>query len=367
MSSGHLVSSGLLTGFTSELLRRLGAPADIAEEVATHLVRANLSGHDSHGVARLPQYVGQIDGGALFPAARPMVLTDAGAVAVMDAQRGFGQFSSAVALSWAMERAREHGVAAVSIRRSMHIGRLGEYSERAAAAGLVAMITAGSVGEQVGGVGLPGARGRYFGTNPWSFGFPSEGDPVMFDGSMSTVAEGKVRLARATGKTLPEDCIVDSEGRASQVPEDFYAGGALLPLGGQVAGHKGYGLALASALLGGLSAVGDTEPTVLGAQVAGEGDPAGRVSGMFVLVLDPAVFAGEGYPALVKGAADGLKRAPARSAESAPMLPGEPELRARAGRSGEGIPLPDATWSDLTGLAERFGVEVPEEKDAVTG
>lgn len=365
MSSGHLVFPGPLTGFTTELLERLGAPADIAAEVAAHLVRANLSGHDSHGVARLPQYVSQIDGGALFAAARPAVLTDAGAVAVMDAQRGFGQFSSAVALGWAMDRAKQHGLAAVSVRRSMHIGRLGEYTERAAAAGLVAMVTAGSVGEQVGGVGMPGARGRYFGTNPWSFGFPSTGHPVMFDGSMSTVAEGKVRLARATGKTLPPGCIVDGEGRSSQLPDDFYGGGALLPLGGEVAGHKGYGLALASALLGGLSAVGDTEPTVLGAQVAGDGDPRGRVSGIFVLVLDPAAFAGEGYPALVKDASDGIKRAPARSAESGPILPGEPESRARTSRSAAGIPLPEATWADLLGLAGRFGVKAPQDEGAV--
>jgi LDH2 family malate/lactate/ureidoglycolate dehydrogenase len=359
MSNGFLTSAGPLTEFTTELIQRLGSPADIAAEVARHLVRANLSGHDSHGVARLPQYVGQIDQGALSPAARPTVLTDAGAVAVMDAQRGFGQYSSAVALDWAMKRVAEHGVAAVSIRRSMHVGRLGEYSERAADKGLIAMITAGSVGEQVGGVGMPGARGRYFGTNPWSFGFPSTGDPVMFDGSMSTVAEGKVRLARATGKTLPPDCIVDPSGEPSQNPDDFYAGGALLPLGGDVAGHKGYGLALTSALLGGLSAVGDTDPTVLGAQVAGDGDARGRVSGMFVLVLDPATFAGDGYRELVDAASAGIKRAPARSAEAGPLLPGEPELRARAARSEAGIPLPDATWNDLVGLSERFDVTLP--------
>ncbi|GAB2962910.1 Ldh family oxidoreductase [Amycolatopsis acidiphila] len=356
MADDHVLSFAELRRFTVELVGRFGAPGEIAEEVGSHLVRANLSGHDSHGVARLPQYLAQIDKGALVPGARPELLTETDVLAVMDAKRGFGQYTSIVALEWAMSHAQRHGLAAVSIRRSMHVGRLGEYSERAAEAGLVALVTAGSAGENVGGVGLPGARGRYFGTNPWSFGFPSTADPVVFDGSMSTVAEGKVRLARATGKTLPDGCIVDGAGRPSTDPEDFYAGGALLPLGGRTAGHKGYGLALVSALLGGLSAVGDTEPTVLGAQVAGDGDPRGRVSGMFVLVLDPAAFAPDGYPELVGEVAAGLKRAPG---EPGALLPGEPEVTTRHARSEAGISLPDATWRDLGELAARFDVAVP--------
>jgi hydroxycarboxylate dehydrogenase B len=359
MPASHVISYDRLLGFTTELLTRLGTPEDIADEVGSHLTRANLSGHDSHGVARLPQYVGQIERGDLRPGARPAVLAESATTAVFDAQRGFGQFSTASVLDWSMRHAAGHGVAAAAIRHSMHIGRLGEYAERAAEAGLIAFVTAGSAGAEVGGVGMPGARGRYFGTNPWSFGFPSQSEPVMFDGSMSTLAEGKIRLARATGKPLPPGAIVDGKGQPTRDPADFYAGGAILPLGGDVAGHKGYGLALASALLGGLAGVGDDDPTLLGAAITGDGDPRERVSGVFVLVIDPVAFAPRGYPDLVTRVSDGLKRAPAQSAESGPMLPGEPEQRTRQARSESGIELPEATWSDLVDLANRYQVEPP--------
>jgi hydroxycarboxylate dehydrogenase B len=353
----HVPETGL-RDFTTALLVKAGAPEDIADEVAAHLVRSNLSGHDSHGVARLPQYVAQIDRSELDPGARPVVLAGTGAVASYDARRGFGQFSTAVVLEATMRRAQETGVAAASVRRSMHIGRLGEYSERAAADGLVTIVTAGSAGAEVGGVGMPGARGRFFGTNPWSFGFPGQDRTVMFDGSMSTVAEGKVRLTRAAGKSLPPGCIVDREGQPSQDPAAFYDGGALLPLGGEVAGHKGYGLALASALLGGLSAAGDPDPTVLGAAVTGDGERRGRVSGVFMAVLDPAAFGGPGYCALVKDVAEGIKRAPS-AGTGVPTLPGEPEQRARQQRTAEGIPLPEATRHDLRALSGRFGLKTP--------
>ena len=357
-----VVSAQELRTFGAGVLEGAGADPDIAREVADHLVGADLAGHDSHGVVRLTQYVGQVEKGQLDPAARPEVLRDSPGGALVDAHRGFGQFSTAFAMDWALERAGTHGIAAVAIRHSMHVGRLGHYTEKAAAAGAIGIVTAGAVGAEVGGMGVPGAQGRFLSTNPWSFGFPAVDRTTVFDGATSAVAEGKVRLARAAGQQLPPGCVVDREGNPSTDPEEFYAGGALLPLGGQLAGHKGYGLALASALLGGLAAVGDPDPTVLGAQIAGAGSAKGRLAGVFVLVVDPELFGPrQEYSALVDEALTGIENAPPQPGGRGPMVPGQPEASARAQRGTRGVPVAEAAWGELVELGRRYGVPAPQQ------
>src|SRR5262249_40756427 len=154
-----------------------------------------------------------------------------------------------------------------------------------------------------------------------------------FDGSTSTIAEGKVRVARAKGARLPEDCIIDSEGNPSVNPEDFYAGGALVPLGGRVAGHKGFGLAITSALLSALSMISDPEPTFIGAStVANVSDQRGRIAGVFVIVIDPGAFGDAAqYAALTAETAAAAKRMPPAK-NSQILLPGEIEVRTREKR-----------------------------------
>jgi len=358
----HLIPPEPLQRFVARILLAMGADEEVAAEVARHLVRANLSGHDSHGVLRIPQYVAQADGGELVPSARPTILSETATTAVVDAHRGFGHYSTAFALDWAMGRAREHGLAAAAVRHSAHIGRLGEYTERAAGRGLIAIVTVGMAGPGVGGMVLHGARGRFFGANPWSIGIPARGRPPMvFDGSTSTVAEGKVRFARAKGVQLPSGCIVDREGNPSTNPEDFYAGGALLPLGGEAAGHKGYGLALASALVGGLAMIDDAEPTLAGASVTqATDDSRGRIAGVFLIVVDPAWFGdADHYQTMVGETLAAAKRMPPGAGVAEVLVPGEPEVRTRERRGREGIALPDATWQDLVDVAGRFGVPVP--------
>ncbi|HLZ07161.1 MAG TPA: Ldh family oxidoreductase, partial [Chloroflexota bacterium] len=292
MADYYTCKAGALQSFVEKIVRAMGADDDIALVVARHLVRSNLSGHDSHGVIRIPWYVAETDAGSLAPSARPIVHRDRGVTALIDAQDGFGHFSTAFALEWAVERAIQHGIAAAAIRHSTHIGRVGEYTERAAARGLISIVTVGAGGPGVGGMVLYGGREKFFGANPWSIGVPAgERAPMIFDGSTSAVAEGKVRVARAKGIDLPLGCIIDRDGKPTTDPNDFYDGGALLPLGGDVAGHKGYGLAMASALLSGLAMIDDPNPTLIGApMIESEGGPKGIMAGVFLTVIDPAAF-----------------------------------------------------------------------------
>ena len=349
-----------LREFVDAVARRMGADAEVAAELARHLVGSNLAGHDSHGVIRVPQYVDDLDKGLVVPAARPVIVRDTAVAGLVDAKYGFGQHSTMFALEWAMTRARQHGVAMVAVRHSTHIGRLGEYAERTAREGLIGIVTVGAVGDGIGGVVPFGGRTRFLGTNPWALSIPGRARHFMFDGATSTVAEGKVRVARAAGKSLPPDTIVDRDGRPSRDPEAFYAGGALLPVGGAVAGHKGYALGLASALLGALGMVGDPEPSLVGAAPSDATDARGRIAGVFLEVVDPAAFGDPAqYREIVDSALGAAKRQPPANGVAEVLVPGEPEERARARRSREGILLAASTWAEFGRVAARFGVPLP--------
>lgn len=349
-----------LSEFTVGVCKALGADDDVAIEVARHLVRANLSGHDSHGMQRLPQYAAQVKNGNLLPDARPVVLRESAVTAVIDARRGFGHFSTAFALSWAMERAREHGLAAAAVRHSTHIGRLGEYSERAGEQGFISMVTVGWAGKGIGAVVPFGGRQRFLGTNPWSIGVPAQGlPPMVYDAATSVVAEGKVRVARARGVSLPPGYLIDSAGNPSTNPADLYAGGALLPLGGEMSGHKGYGLAMASALIGGLAMIDDSDYTLASAASTPK-DRRGEMSGVFLAVINPAFFGDAGhYRAMVKETLTAAGEVEPAAGYERVLVPGEPEVMARARRAVEGIALPESTWQELGRLAEETGVPLP--------
>lgn len=365
MADFHIVRPDSLRLFVTHLFQAAGADPDIAGEVARHLVRSNLSGHDSHGVIRVPQYIQQSETGSLVMDARPEILRETAVTALFDAHRGFGHFSTAVALDWAMKRASQYGIAAAAIGHSSHIGRVGEYAERAAEAGLIAIITVGAGGPGVGGMMLFGGRQRFFGANPWAISVPAKDRPgMLFDGSSSMVAEGKVRFAHSKGEPLPPGCIVDKDGRPTTDTADFYAGGGLVPLGGEVAGHKGYGLAMASALIGGLAMIDDPDYTLIGASILQEAnDPRGRIAGVFLMVIDPAFFGNrEHYQAMVSETLAAAKRVPPAIGVKEVLVPGEPEVNTRRQREQEGITLPDATWQELAGLATRFGVAMPESR-----
>jgi uncharacterized oxidoreductase len=356
------IPAEVLELFIDRVVQAMGADSEVAAEVARHLVHANLAGHDSHGVVRLPQDVAQAARGELRPAARPILVHESAATALIDSQRGFGHYSTSFALSWAMERARQQGIAAVAIRHSGHIGRLGEYTENAGRQGLIAIVTAGAAGPGVGGMNLYGSRERFFGANPWSINIPVHGRaPVVFDGSTSAVAEGKVMVARSQHALLPPGCIVDREGRPSTNPDDFYDGGALVPLGGEVAGHKGYGLALASALLSGLAMIDDPEPTLMGAPVvAGQVDTRGRVAGVFISVIDPASFGDrDSYMKLTSETVAAAKRVPPEAGHDEILVPGDRAERARGQNARTGVELPASTWADLAAIASRFEVALP--------
>lgn len=339
MRSPRLISADRLRELAGHLLTAAGAPADLAETVSASLVEADLAGHGSHGVRRIPPYVERIESGALKPDARPEVVERRGATAVVSGRRGFGQVAARLATEVAAGLAREHGAGVVAIRECNHIGRLGEYAERLAGQGLIAQV----VGNADPTVAPYGGHRRMLGTNPMAWAAPrADGAAVVMDWATAAIAEGKLNLLRGAGERAPHGVLVDPEGRPSTDPEDFYRGGALLPFGG----HKGYGLSVLIELVGGLL-------TGTGTAASAEYD---GTFGTVISAIDITAFVPmESYVAQVESFCSAL-----HASGPGVVVPGEPEAKARAERLKDGVPVAAPVWAELTALAARLGVPWPD-------
>jgi uncharacterized oxidoreductase len=342
----------VLLDFARRLFLAAGVPEADARTVAGSLVDANLCGHDSHGVMRVPQYVGFVREGKLVPGAALTVLRETPAVVAADAGWGLGQVQAYRLLDRLLPKVKAVGIASGTLRRCGHIGRLGEYAEWAARNGqaLFATVNSHGSGRRVAPPG--GACGR-ISTNPICFGAPTPTDPLVLDFSTSAVAEGKVRVAFQKGERVPEGWLLDAAGRATTDPADLYTEppGSLLPFGGSQA-YKGFGLGLMmDALAGGLSGGDCSRPD----------RPMPGLGNSVVFVLwDVDAFGGrDTFLCSVGGLADFVRETPPVPGGPGITLPGDPERRMRAQRTADGIPIPDGTWGLLTKLAADVGVPVP--------
>jgi hydroxycarboxylate dehydrogenase B len=335
------------------LFRAAGATPANARRVTESLVSSSLSGHDSHGVIRFVQYTKAIEDGQIDPKGQPKIIKETATSALVDGAWTFGQVGAEVATRIAVEKARSQGIALTALVKAQHIGRLGEYSEMAYEAGVIGMVFAGgfagTAGTSTPGVAPYGGARGVFSTNPLSFGVPTgEMPPVMVDFATSAVAGGKISLARAKGEQLPPNSILDRDGNPTTDPEDYYAGGMMTTFGG----HKGYGLAVVIELLG-QAMTGSLD------YQDGSGDPVYATAGSVFIAISPTLFVSEeAYKKQADAILRRIKAVPPRPGFDEVLTPGEPEQRARAGRSSEGISLPDGTWNSIRQLAGKYGVDL---------
>jgi len=339
------LSEAELRRLTEAIVVALGTPADLAQIVCDALVGANLAGHDSHGVMRLPWYAHSVRNGRIIPTARPLVAAYRGATAEVDGASGWGPPTARLAAETAIELARQHGVGAVVAKHCNHIGRVGVYVEQIARAGLIGMAfcNAGPAVAPFGGYQ------RVLGTNPFAWAAPAGPgrEPLVLDFATSMVAEGKLRVARAKGEPLPPGLIVDAHGRPSEDPSDFYTGGALQTFGL----HKGSGMSVMIELLArGLAGV---DPLLPG---------TGGLNGTLLLALNIPVFtpAAE-FEAVATRLSEQVAEALPLAGFERVLLPGERETLTRQARQASGIPIPDSTWAEITTLARELGVEEDHE------
>ncbi|WP_198588345.1 Ldh family oxidoreductase [Geodermatophilus chilensis] len=348
------VPADVLETWTVGVLEAVGVRPAHARDTARVLAYADLSGIDSHGIARLPAYVRAIGSGVIAVDGEPTVHSDGGAVALVDGCDLLGHPVTTLALDEAVQRARRYGVGWVDVRSSSHHGASGCYVHDAARQGLVAL-AATNTGPVVAPTG--GAR-PYLGTNPLALGVPVAGEePLVFDMATSAVAAGKFEIALRTGRPVPLGWGLDAEGRPTTDPAAVFPGrGALLPLGSdrERSSHKGYGLALLVELLTGVLAQGPTGPGVGNLTFRSGGGRPG-VSHL-VVVLDPARL---GDPAAIgDGAARllaGLRALTPVDPELPVRTPGQRAAAERARRRRHGVPLDPETHRALQALAGQVG------------
>ena len=332
-----------------QLLSAAGIPESEIDPVTLHLADANMVGHDSHGVMRLVQYLQMVEDGFVRPGQSVEKVVDAPGFAVLDGQFNFGQVIAGAGLNLAIEKAREQGTATIFMRNCNHVGRLGAYTEAAALQGFNALMAVNAPGP--GGVAPFGGIDRRLGTNPISMAAPSSQGAIVLDMTTSATAEGKLRVAFQKGESIPEGLIIDGHGNPSTNPADYYNKpyGAILPLGGPMMGHKGFGLSVMLDIFCGLQSGSGLCRTDL---------PRGA-NGVWLHLLNIEQFTPRAeYDQWMETYIASLKGTRTQPGVSEVLLPGEMERRRRQEREKTGVAIPDETWRQLTELATKLGTTI---------
>jgi uncharacterized oxidoreductase len=349
------VKAGALADLVRDIFAKAGCSAAEAERIGKYLVSANLTGHDSHGVVRVPRYVHWKNVGTVIADREVKVVTETPVLAVVDGLHGFGQTVAPQAVAIGIEKCRKNGLSMVALRNAGHIGRVGDWAEMGAAAGFVSVHFVNASGSVL--VAPFGGTERRLSTAPFVVGVPRPGQtPIILDFATSIVAEGKVLVASQGGKKLPENALIDRDGQMGTDPHLLYGEytatghrdhskgkGAIRAFGE----HKGSGLALMCELLGG---------SLTGMSATGEGRRFGN--GMLSFYIDPKVVDPEAmFSDDVARYIAYFKSAKPATPGGEVLVPGEPEQRMRAQRSKEGVPLPDDTWASILATAREVGVD----------
>jgi uncharacterized oxidoreductase len=331
------------------VLRASGSSAREAKIVADHLVTANLKGHDSHGVGMIPQYMRHVADGVLRLNRHIKLLRKDGPFLLADGQGGHGQVVANEITTRAIATARRHGIAVAALNNAHHIGRVGAYGERCAAAGLVSLHFVNVAGHGPTVAPFGGRDGR-FGTNPICMTAPGNGRraPIILDFATSKVAVGKIRVARNKAVRVAAGLLLDPRGRPTRDPAVMFAEpkGAVLTFGE----HKGYGLALFAELLGAALTAGHTipphQPWNLGIR-----------NSMLSILIDPdRISSRRHFAREVDAVVRYVKASPPMQRGRPVLVAGEPERASLAERARRGIPIDATTWSELCAAAEGVGL-----------
>jgi uncharacterized oxidoreductase len=333
----------------------LGSSDEEAGIVARHLVLANLSGHDSHGIGMLPDYVRLAQEGLLVPNQTLRTLVDSASLLLFDAGRGAGQRMIREATAAGIERAATQGACVFGVRNASHIGRVGDYAEQCAAAGMTGIFFV-NVADHVAFQAPYGCSDARLGTNPFAAAIPgadgagADGPAALLDMATSTIAFGKARVARNKGVPVPPESVIDEHGRVTTDPTALVdeKKGALKAFGQ----HKGSGLAIFCELLGG---------ALTGGQTIQPGHPikGGILNSVLGIVIDTGRLGDRtAIGREVEAVKDWIKASKPAPGIDKVRIPGEPEREHRAARAA-GIPLDPKSLDDILAAAASAGVAAP--------
>ncbi|MFX0541369.1 Ldh family oxidoreductase [Roseovarius sp. S4756] len=314
-------------------LMRHGAEEWIAASVADAIREAEATGNRICGLYYLESYCQQLSSGRVMGTAVPEVTRPRPASVRVDARFGFAQAAFQKALPEAIAATRENGTASLAVCHAHTCTSLGYFTGQIARAGLIGL----GLTNATPIVAPPGGSTRVIGTNPIAFSVPDgqDGIAMQFDQSTTTVALGKITMAKAAGEAIPEGWAVDKEGRPTTDPEAALAG-SLVSLGGSAAGYKGWGFGLMAEVLG-AGMTGGLASLDVAPLKAPEGPP--HDLGQFYLLIDPGMS--EHFAARLARLAEGV------AANEGARMPGQGRNETNS------VDVPDALWAQLQGLAGR--------------
>ncbi|HWO40347.1 MAG TPA: Ldh family oxidoreductase [Candidatus Eisenbacteria bacterium] len=356
--SVRLFSPEELMNFAAGVFIHFGVPEADARQAADVLIRSDLRGIDSHGVARLHTYYEMLSLGRINPKPRLRIVREKASVATVDGDNGLGLVVGPTANAIAMDKAEKHGSGWVAVCNSNHFGIAGYYPLKALERGLIGWAMTNSTKLVAP---LWGAE-RMLGTNPIAIAFPGDKEPpIVIDMATSAVAYGKIEMALRHGERIPIGWIIDREGRDSTDPRDMIEGGAQLPLGSvrEMGGHKGYALAamvdILCAVLSGANWGPFAPPFALRQEVPER--VVGKGIGHFFGALQIDGFMEKAdFKRRIDEWSRVLRNTRPAPGTSGPLIPGDPEREAETSRSRNGIPLITPVVEDLLDISRRTGV-----------
>jgi L-2-hydroxycarboxylate dehydrogenase (NAD+) len=350
-----------LHAFTRRVLATFGVPDDDASIAADVLAYSDLRGIDSHGVARLITYVDMLELERINPHPRVSIVRETASTATVDGDNGLGLVVGPQANRIAMAKAAEAGSGWVSVRNTNHYGAAGYYICTCVDAGLIGWSMTNTTKLVAP---LWGAE-RMLGTNPIAIGFPAEPEPIIVDMATCAAAYGKIEIAMRAGKPIPDGWAIDDAGLETDDPNAMIEGGALLPLGSrrEQGGHKGYCLAIAVDLFCGVLSGANwgpfCPPFALRQEIPSRS--VGRGIGHFFGAMDVAGFIDpDEFRRQTADFIATLRATRPGPGTNGPLIPGDPEREAYAYRVKHGVPIVRRVVDDLTDVARRRGVPLPE-------
>jgi LDH2 family malate/lactate/ureidoglycolate dehydrogenase len=315
------------------IFERLEVPPEDAGIVAHHLVEADLRGVHSHGVIRVPTYVNGLKAGRIKPRPNLEVVEDHGGQVVMDGDFGLGQLTAFRANALAIQRGKEHGIAAVALRRSTHCGAMAYYAIRAREQGLIglAITNAGMNMTPTGGTA------KIIGNNPFAMAVPTTREwPMVLDMATSVVAGGKLDVARSKGESIPLGWARDKDGNPTTDPVAARAG-SLEPLGGP----KGYGMAVMLDVLAGVLSGGRF------GGMLGTDDGRGGMAQFFMTIDVTRFMPLDQFKARLDELIDQIHQSPKSPGVNRIYVAGEIEYALQSRREADGVPIEDSVLADL--------------------
>ncbi|MET0483525.1 MAG: Ldh family oxidoreductase [Aestuariivirgaceae bacterium] len=342
------IEARALERLARDLLVAAGADPRHAEIAAELFVEADLHGVGAQGVDYLYYAMDGLKRGLIDGSATPTIARETASSVLIDGRRGIGQVAALLAVDLLARKARETGTATVAIGNSTDIFRIGAFAMRLAKAGLIGFVT--TSGPPL--VHPHGGRERLLSTNPLAIGIPRRGEPFMLDMATSALASSRARQAAYYGEEVPPGSGLDSAGRPTNDARAIRQGGALSPLGG----HKGFGLALAMALLCGPLSGSGIGPELAGWQAEGET----RTQGHFFFAIDPASLVDpQEFLDRTEWYIDVIKSSALAEGHDAIHIPFERSAAAARHQGEHGIAVLDETWRVLQRLAAENGVAMP--------